>query len=166
MNVRPLVSDDVPALWRINEEGVPGVGRITEAQMGRLLSLTHLALGAFEDEVLLGFVLCLRPGTPYGSPNYAWFSDNYPECLYVDRIAVAATRRSQRLGSLLYERVIACGDAGGWPVAAEVNLKPPNPGSMRFHERNGFVQVGSLDHPYGSVAMVLRPISVDGPRHV
>ena len=47
MKVRSLRPDDVPALWRVNEEGVPGVGRITQTEMAALLGLTHLALAAF-----------------------------------------------------------------------------------------------------------------------
>ena len=156
MEIRALVPDDVPALWRINEEGVPGVGQVTEAQMAALLGLTHLALGAVEDGALRAFVLCLRPGTTYSSPNYRWFQENYPRFLYVDRIAVAAQHRNRQLGAQLYRRVIEQADQDGCPVAAEVNVRPPNPGSMRFHARHGFAQVGALDHDYGSVAMLLR----------
>jgi len=31
-------------------------------------------------------------------------------------------------------------------VTLEVNLRPPNPGSMRFHERLGYQRVGELEH--------------------
>ena len=41
------------------------------------------------------------------------------------------------------------------PIAAEVNLNPPNPGSMRFHERFE-VEVGVLHHETKSVTMLLR----------
>ena len=41
------------------------------------------------------------------------------------------------------------------PVTAEVNVQPPNPGSIRFHQRHGFEQVGVLEHDEKSVAMFL-----------
>ena len=44
----------------------------------------------------------------------------------------------------------------GFPVAAEVSLKPPNPDSIRFHKRHGFAEVGILHHEEKSVTMMLR----------
>lgn len=156
LTLRPLTAKDVPSLWRINEEGLPGVGQVTEDALADLLSLAELPLGAWDGEELVGFVLCLLPGTRYGSLNYAWFNERYDAFLYVDRIAVAERHRDRQVGSALYARVIAYAEERGWPVAAEVSLKPPNPGSMRFHGRHGFVEVGTLHHPYQSVTMVMR----------
>jgi len=40
----------------------------------------------------------------------------------------------------------------------EVNADPPNEGSLRFHARLGFVEVGQQDTPYGiRVSMQMRP---------
>ena len=45
-------------------------------------------------------------------------------------------------------------------LALEVNVDPPNEGSLRFHERLGFVEVGQQDTPYGiRVSMQMRPVS-------
>jgi hypothetical protein len=156
MKLRTLSSEHVSTLWRINEEGLPGVGKISESDLADLLSLTTLPLGAFAGTELVGFVLCLLPGTRYGSLNYAWFNQNYEDFLYVDRIAVTPTHRDRQVGTLLYASVIAHAEERGWPVAAEVSLQPPNPGSMRFHERHGFTEVGTLHHETQSVAMLLR----------
>ena len=156
LTLRLLTPEDVPTLWRINEEGLPGVGEVSEEALADLLSLAELPLGAWDGDELVGFVLCLLPGTRYGSLNYAWFNERYDAFLYVDRIAVAERHRDRQVGGALYARVIAYAEARGWPVAAEVSLKPPNPGSMRFHGRHGFVEVGKLHHPYQSVTMVMR----------
>ena len=156
LTLRTLTLEDVPTLWRINEEGLPGVGKVTQEAMADLLSLAELPLGAFEGDELVGFVLCLLPKTRYGSLNYAWFNQRYDPFLYVDRIAVAENHRDRQIGTELYARVIATAEALGWPVAAEVSLEPPNPGSMRFHERHGFTQVGTLHHENQSVNMFLR----------
>ena len=67
-----------------------------------------------------------------------------------DRPSLSIVVRS--IGSLLYERVIAhAADIRQVPVAAEVNLEPPNPGSMRFHHRFHFEEVGVLHHGEQSV---------------
>jgi predicted GNAT superfamily acetyltransferase len=76
--------------------------------------------------------------------------------MYVDRIAVAEQHRDQGIGSMLYEQVIASSEEHGVPVVAEVNSTPPNPGSMRFHERFRFKEVGELHHQDKSVMMLLR----------
>lgn len=157
MNIRNLTHADVEAMWVINEEGLPGTGRVSPSELTALLDLATFAVGAFDDATMLGFVICLPPQTTYGSLNYAWFNQRYDAFLYVDRIAVATNQRNRGVGSLLYERVIACANAHAIPVAAEVNRHPPNPGSMRFHHRFNFVEVGTLNHePDKSVTMLLR----------
>ena len=156
-SIRSLTPQDIPAMWRINEQGLPGVGRVARRELTDLLHLCAHAWGAFEEQGLIGFVLCLRPGMPYGSPNYAWFNEHYDDFLYVDRIAIAQGQRNSGVGSCLYARVFKQAQKDAVPVAAEVNLEPPNPGSMRFHARHHFNQVGTLNHPSYRVAMVMRP---------
>ena len=156
MELRKLNVDDVPNLWAINEEGLPGVGQVSEAQMADLLSLCEHPIGAIVGGELAGFVLCLRPRTRYGSLNYAWFNERYDHFLYVDRIAVAARFRDNRVGTVLYEQVIDLAQQEELPIAAEVSLKPPNPGSMRFHGRHGFDEVGIFEHGDKAVTMMMR----------
>ena len=157
MNIRDLTHTDVEAMWVINEEGLPGTGQVSPAELTALLDLASFAVGAFENDLMLGFVMCLPPRTSYGSLNYAWFNQRYDAFLYVDRIAVAANQRDRGVGSALYERVVTTAKEHTVPVAAEVNRLPPNPGSMRFHHRFNFVEVGTLDHGANkSVTMLLR----------
>ena len=156
MTIRALQTDDLPTLFRINVDGDPGVGQVTKQELADLLSLAVLPLGAFDEDELVGFVICLLPKTRYASLNYAWFNERYDNFLYVDRIAIAQTHRNRKIGSLLYAQVIQDAEQRGWPIAAEVNLQPPNPGSMRFHKRYAFKEVGTLKHKDYTVAMVLR----------
>lgn len=156
MDLRGLMQHDVASMWTINEQGLPGTGQVSEQGLADLLDLSALSLGVFREQELLGFVICLPPGTNYGSLNYAWFNQRFEAFLYVDRIAVAQQHRDQGIGSMLYEQVIASSNEQGVPVAAEVNSTPPNPGSMRFHERFKFKEVGGLHHHDKSVMMLLR----------
>ena len=158
VTLRTLHADDVPTLWRINEEGLPGVGKVSEAALADLVTLADLPLGAFDGDELVGFVLCLLPRTRYGSLNYAWFNERYEDFLYVDRIAVSRTHRNRHIGTLLYASVIEYAEKRRWPVAAEVSREPPNPGSMRFHRRHGFTEVGTLHHESQTVTMLLRDV--------
>lgn len=154
--LRPLKPEDIPRMVVINEDGLPGTGKVSEAEMANLLSLSELALGYEEDSRLNGFVLCLSPNTNYGSLNYAWFSQRYDEFLYVDRIAVAENVRSRGIGTHLYNEVIAHAEHLEVPVTAEVSLRPPNPRSMKFHDRHGFEQVGVFEQKAKAVTMFIR----------
>ena len=156
MNLRRLQADDIATMWRIHEEGLPGVGKVSEEALADLLTLCDFPRGAFQNDKLVGFVLCLLPGTRYASLNYAWFNERYDNFVYVDRIAVAQSHRNLQVGTLLYANVIEHADKLGWPIAAEVSLEPPNPGSMRFHARHDFEQAGVLQHENQAAAMLLR----------
>jgi len=156
MELRELSLHDVASMWSINEQGLPGTGQVSKQGMADLLAHSSLSLGVFRRQELLGFVICLPPGTNYGSLNYAWFNQRFDAFMYVDRIAVAQQHRDQGIGSMLYEQVMANSDEKGVPVVAEVNSIPPNPGSMRFHERFRFKEVGELHHQDKSVMMLLR----------
>ena len=153
LEIRPLSITDVESIWEINEDGLPGTGKVSHEEIDSLLDFSSLAIGAYFGEELAGFVICLPPKTAYGSLNYAWFNQRYNEFLYVDRIAVATQYQNQKIGALLYDFVKRNAIKNGIPVTAEVNIQPPNPGSMRFHERHGFEQVGVLEHEEKSVAL-------------
>ena len=156
MQTRELTQYDVDSIWLINEQGLPGTGKVTPREISHLLELSTLSLGVFSNNELLGFVICLSPGTDYGSLNYAWFNNKYEEFIYVDRIAVSLDYRGKGIGSKLYGKVIAYSQENTIPIAAEVNLNPPNPGSMKFHHRFEFEEVGVLHHKEKSVTMLLR----------
>ena len=155
VELRPLHKTDIDAIWSINEEGLPGTGKVTSDEIEALLNFSSLAVGAHLDEILVGFVICLPPKTDYGSLNYAWFNQNYNDFLYVDRIAVRTQYQNRKIGTSLYDFVKSNAVERGVPVTAEVNINPPNPGSMRFHERHGFEKVGVLKHHNKSVALFI-----------
>jgi hypothetical protein len=59
VEIRPLRDKDVPVLWRINEEGLPGTGQISQEGIADLLVLSELALGA---ATAVAAFLCTRTG--------------------------------------------------------------------------------------------------------
>lgn len=160
--IREANTDDVEAIVAINEAGVPGVTPADAAEIRRLLGLSSLALVAADDAgAVTGFALLMAPGVDYESENYRWFSARGTDFLYVDRIAIAERARGHGLGARLYEAVFAAArERGHAEVTCEVNTLPPNPGSMRFHARLGFVQVGELVTKGGAyeVALLARSI--------
>ena len=156
MEIRALQTSDSSSIWEINEQGLPGTGKVSEQEILDLLNYSSLSIGLFDNNSLLGFVICLPPKTAYGSLNYLWFNERYDDFLYVDRIAVSTANRNQKIGSKLYQAVIDTAAKLGVPIAAEVNLRPPNPDSVRFHQRHGFTEIGQFEHGQKAVIMMLR----------
>jgi uncharacterized protein len=143
MIIRPYKTSDLPALHVINQAGVPGVGDETEARLGKWLSLHDARVATDVDGTLLGFINLIPPGEMgYDSANLRWLEKWGDDFIYVDRIASAAAGRGQGVGAALYQDVFAA-YAGKTPwITCEVNLRPPNPGSLRFHARLGFEEIG------------------------
>ena len=158
MESRPLLQEDASSVWIINEQGLPGTGKVTVQEISHLIAISDVSLGVFEQDKMLGFVICLSPNLDYGSLNYAWFNENYDDFLYVDRIAVATEHRNNGIGSFIYQELINISQQKQIPITAEVNLVPPNPGSMKFHFRFDFSEVGVLHHLDKSVTMFLRQV--------
>lgn len=147
--LRPVVLADAPRLAEINAASEPGVSAATAAELAAILDMAETALAALgEDGAILGFLIALPPGCAYGSANYRWFEARGGDFLYLDRIAVAPEARGRGLGEALHRALFAV--AEGRPVALEVNTLPPNPGSIRFHERLGYREVGRAAHRPGA----------------
>ena len=143
MTARASRPDDVDVLHAINEAGVPGVGALSRGRLAELIGSSAATLVAVDDgEQIAGFVLVMLEGLPYDSLNYRWVSARYERFAYVDRIAVAGAARGQGIGAALYGAVMTRFSGVRPVLLAEVNLAPPNPGSLRFHERLGFRPVG------------------------
>ena len=143
MRVRDWQPTDLVALHAINQGAVPGVGSLMREDMDRLVrEVSAATLVADMDGQPVGFVLCMLEGLDYASPNYKWVSARYDRFAYVDRVAVAADQRGNRVGEALYSAVFERFAGERDVLLAEVNLAPPNPGSLRFHKRRGFQECG------------------------
>ncbi len=96
----------------------------------------------------------------YSSPNFAWFQARFDRFVYVDRIIVAKHARNRGLARHYYETLFARAAAAGHNrVTCEVNVDPPNPGSLAFHAALNFVPCGeALLHNGKTVRYLERPL--------
>jgi predicted GNAT superfamily acetyltransferase len=172
--VTPATRDLVPAdlAWMVplNNAAVPAVPPMDAASLGQVLAHADLAVAVVDrdasDAAPVGMLLAMQPGGAYDSANYRWFEERGVDGLYVDRIVVADGHRGRRLGQVLYARVFAeARRTGRAAVTCEVNTLPPNPGSLAFHGRLGFVRVGELvdDDGLHAVAMLSAPVDPHAP---
>ena len=160
--LRPLGNDDLELVHAINEAEVPAVGTASFDHLASIIDQSVIALVAEVDDGIAGFGLVLAPGAAYGSVNYRWFCERYDEFIYLDRVAVAPRFRRRGIGRALYaevERLAGERLPTATDFTLEVNLRPRNETSLRFHAELGFVEVGQQETDYGArVSMMAKPL--------
>lgn len=140
---RAMTAADAAAVVALNATVVAVTSPMDEARFAELLALSAFAEVAERDGEVLGFILPIAEGAAYANGNFAWFSERLRRFVYIDRVVVAAATRGQGLGEQLYRRLaVQARDHGALWLAAEIDSDPPNPGSLAFHQRNGFAAVG------------------------
>ena len=155
--VRELTHADLDVVVEINNAGDPAVPVATREELERLFEMSSYRRAALDSGGnLVGFALALDPGADYDSENYVFFESRFDNHLYIDRIVLADAARGLGLGTALYEDLFAFARAEGrQTVTCEVNLDPPNPGSLRFHRRFGFEDVDTQATKGGQVVVQL-----------
>jgi predicted GNAT superfamily acetyltransferase len=146
LSVRPVKASDLDELQVLNNAAVPAVNELDAEALKELVDTALICLVAELDGRVSGFLLCLAEGEAYDSRNYVWLSNNRERFAYTDRICVAECARGNRIGEALYEELFKAEKESGRPFVCEVNERPPNPGSVKFHKRLGFNEIGRQDH--------------------
>jgi len=154
MIISPIQNRDFDEVLALNTASVPHVNLIPLEQLQWFVAHASFVRVARIDERLAGFLIGLRPGTDYASPNYRWFCAHYDDFAYIDRVAVAEWARRQGIAEALYA-AFADSQPGVPVLTCEVNIRPSNEGSMVFHQRLGFRQVGSQETDGGKKEVAL-----------
>jgi predicted GNAT superfamily acetyltransferase len=157
--VRPAEPGDHSAVLALNNASTPHVNALSREQFVWLAAnADYFRVAEWRGEIA-GFVMAIRNGTEYWSANYAWFASRFEQFVYLDRVVVAPTARRTGVGRALYADLEVFAN-GAWPrITLEVNVRPPNPGSIAFHEALGFRRVGSRVYDDNEVAMFERTLS-------
>lgn len=167
LRLRPLSLEDLEEVTRLNNQATPAVPTQTVGEMSDLIDICDLAVVAEHEGRVMGFLVGVEPGKPYQSENYRFFESQRVPHFYIDRIVLAEEARGQGWGRELYSEVFRQAAQRGYQrVTCEVNLQPPNPASLAFHEAMGFVPVGVQDTKGGAVTVQLleAPVSSEGDR--
>ncbi len=163
LTINQAMEDDYPGLLDLNNLAVPNVNAIPTETLASLHSQSvYLGVARTSTEIA-GFLLALPCTADYDSPNFQYFKRRYEAFAYIDRIVVDQRLRGRSIGATLYQDLNRMlGDV--YPLlACEVNLDPPNPGSLRFHQRLGFNSVGTQQTEGGTkrVTLLMKALSPD-----
>jgi predicted GNAT superfamily acetyltransferase len=158
--IRPLADHDLADVLSLNNASVPEVNELDAAEVGRLAGLAEVALVAEIDGRFAGFCWTIGPEQPYHSLNYTWFGARYTDFTYLDRIAVSNDFRRFGIGRALYAELVRRFTGIRPVILCEVNVRPRNEVSLRFHEGLGFREVGQQDTDGGKKTVSLLELAL------
>lgn len=160
ITLRDMSKEDAAAIAALNNAAVPSVNALGEEALYSLAMSADFARVAVGKHGIAGMMLAFGPGASYDSVNYQWFDERYRGFLYIDRVVVAEAARGRGIGKRLYDDLIGFAAGRAECLACEVNERPPNPGSLRFHETLGFGIVGRQETEGGakSVALMVKQL--------
>jgi hypothetical protein len=158
--IRDAVESDEDFILALNAASTPAVAEMDAEDYRDIAGWAHRVLVAEIDGERSGFLILIRPGSAYPSDNYGWFEAKFDNHLYIDRIAVSEAAKGKGLGRAFYDEAARIAAKNGdQRLTCEVNVEPPNPQSMAFHERVGFRYLLSRPSRSGKVvAMLERPL--------
>jgi uncharacterized protein len=110
-----------------------------------MTALKRMIAGAFYSitDDAHGLLISFDQTADYEGENFAWFKARFERFVYVDRIIVAAHTRGKGLARHYYMQLFEkARQAGHIRITCEINLDPPNPGSLTFHQNIGFAEIG------------------------
>jgi uncharacterized protein len=140
---RAATQSDFAAILALNLESEQFLSPLNPARLSRLSKEAAVFQVATSEDLVAGFMLVFGPQADYDSPNFLWFRAHYDDFIYVDRIVISEMFRGHHLATSFYEQLETLAIARGVArVVCEVNIDPPNPASLRFHEKLGFVEAG------------------------
>lgn len=137
-------------LYSLNQENTPEVGSLNDAESFRkLLELSSTSLLIEYKNQVIGFMICFRENSVYGSENYKFFNDKKEKFIYIDRVVIKSGFRRMGFGTEIYKHIDEAASKNFLPICCEVNSMPRNEISINFHIKNGFSEVGEknfFDH--------------------
>ncbi len=158
--IRSYVADDVVPVMDLNNANLPELNELDQAAVARLAALAESALVAEVVDAdgraqFAGFCWVLGPGQDYASLNYGWFSRQYQDFVYLDRIAVHSDFRRFGIGRAFYATLVDQFASTRPVLLCEVNVRPKNEPSLKFHQSIGFREVGQQDTDGGKKTVSL-----------
>jgi len=143
--IGPVLQSHRAKILRMNTEFVHWLSPLDEDELTDLLALAHYKKQIHDaDGVLIGYA----HNVDYDHKNLKWLRARFKTFYYIDRIILAAAAQGKGYGRQLYADFESEARRLGLPrLVCEVNTKPNNPGSHKFHERLGFTALADVDYP-------------------
>ena len=145
-SIRPLAVADRVALLRLNADNYPAVHTLDQTTLAHLLGFGGHHLVAVDPAgAVLGYLLSFPSVSDYDDTEISELRRLVPESFqYICQVVIAREHRGRCIGRAFYEAVADTARRQGVRLlCCDVNTDPPNPGSLAFHRRLGFAEIGS-----------------------
>lgn len=160
--IRPLETRDHADVLAINAASQPAVALLARSDLTGQFSLcgTHWVAERFESGSarVVGYLLTFDSDeADYQDEEMVALRQQVTRpFVYVGQIAVAPDQRRRGLGGAFYELIFRAARERGRPiVCCDVNVRPPNDASLRFHQRLGFVPLAEMETSIGFRVVLL-----------
>jgi predicted GNAT superfamily acetyltransferase len=140
--IRDVREHELDAVLAINNAAGRTILPLDNAQLRYFFEHADYFRVAEIDGHIAGFLIALREGSDYASPNYRWFCGHYPQFVYIDRIVIASAYHRHGLGRVFYCDVNSFAEVRVPLLACEVFLEPRDDVVVLFHGTYGFQEVG------------------------
>lgn len=141
--IRDAKPSDLPAVLALNTAFEHHLSKLDAARLALLHAQASYHRVVEFDGKVCGFLMAHTQGTGYDSDNYAWFSRNYAQFTYIDRVVIGQPLQGMGVGKRFYADLFAWAAQQGSPcVVLEFDVDPPNVASEQFHAKMGFTSVG------------------------
>lgn len=141
MIIRQVKKEDYPRILYLNEDLVNFLSPLDQEDLGKLVEEAEFFQVIEVEGQVEAFLIALREGKSYTSVNYLWFSKNYENFLYIDRVVVSREYMRKGLGRKLYSYIFDREKDVDY-ITAEIDIEPINQVSLDFHKSFGFKEVG------------------------
>lgn len=158
-----MIPADLEAALALNNANVPELNGLDAPEIARLVEASIVSLTAEVDGQFAGFCILFAQDAPYQSLNYQWFSRNYDDFVYLDRIAVHPDFRRYGIGRAFYAEVIERFTGEYAVLCCEVNVRPRNDASLAFHQSIGFEEIAQQDTDGGNKTVSLLALPLELP---
>ena len=143
--IEQATKNDLKSILSLNQESIPAVSSSNLEMMKHFLIICDYFKICKINGEIIGFLNALLPSKDYNSEHYKWFNDRYESFIYVDRIIINKSYQNQGYGTVFYDDLINSIENKPLDIACEINTKPYNNQSIRFHKKYGFKEVGRKD---------------------
>ncbi|MEP3890719.1 MAG: GNAT family N-acetyltransferase [Hellea sp.] len=143
--ISPILKSHHAKILRMNTQFVHWLAPLDEDGLTDLLALAHYKKQIHDAAgVLIGYA----HDVDYDHKNLKWLRARFEQFYYIDRVIIAADAHGHGYGRQLYSDFEAQARRLGLPrLVCEVNTKPNNPASHKFHESLGFKALADVDYP-------------------
>ena len=143
--IEQATKDDLKSILFLNQYSIPAVSSSNLEIMKHFLIICDYFKVCKINGEIIGFLNALLPSKDYKSEHYKWFNDRYESFIYVDRIILNKSYQNQGYGTVYYDDLKKLIENKLLDIACEINTKPYNKQSIRFHKKYGFKEVGKKD---------------------